>query len=1743
MSRGQARSALGTIGVGVRELLAVRWVRWLVLFGLVLVLGRLFLEFALARTVSVLASQRELECHWEELELSLLGGRGEVRRLEVRAREADRERPLLLEVEYAVFDLGILDLLRGRLTIERVEVDGLDAYVERDSEGEWNLERHLAAAETLSVIEADPQAPASRGSAPEARDGRAQPFRLAPPLAVSALRLQHARLNLVDHTQDPPGRHRFEASLGLSNLGIGERPVRFTLALFAQEVLDGAHIDGEALWGEESIRLQARLQAGGLRPSALAAYLAELGWEARCDSLAARGEIALEVAVEGPDRDRVRAEFTLRELSLGADGGKDFGLGTLRFELKSFTRESAALGQLSLEGIRAHLALEADGALKVAGLARLPRPALPAAPPDWAARLSSWLRLGQAQDLPSWSRLFLREDPTAYPWSLAGIVVRDARFELSDRAITPPVDLAWIVDEVELGSLEHAPASSREPVPLRASFRSPGVIENVRVEGELQPLAPSRRLDLRIEGEGIGLSAVNPYLGQAGLERALEQGSFRARLLAEADTDERGRTEGWLQLEEIALGEESELFGVRNVGVRGLVLDPSENRCEIGEVLIEGPRFVLSRDPSRGLLAFGLRTGGGAADAAPRGNALAQPAGDEAAHAETPEPPRIEIGRIAWLGTRVDFVDSTLDPPSRFAIEEMGFEVKGLSLGGSPERPDPPPASWNARLRIPGVIDLLSGEGTLQPSAGSFDLDGQGVVEGSGLTGHLTAPYLQALSVAPELADGRFEAKLGGSLRAGALGWSADLRLADVALSDPTRELAALGELEVSGLRLGARPRIERLVVSGAQLRAERGEDGSLALLGVRILPPPPVDPAQPLSEPQPLQLPELPPFELGELDLRGTRLHWIDRAARPAVDVVLELDLAARDLDTTSGKPGPFSLRLGASAWLDALSLEGSLELTGERWRIASQCSLDTGSEAGTLAGYLPAGLIPLASRLEVQPELVLEGRPEGGLGATARLASMSWRSATSELPWLGWEEIELSLERLDPARGVLELGRLTGRGLEVSLQRAREGGWRMFAMEIVPTQATSHVGKGWSLPPLPDIPVDSFVPTRMTWEGGRFDLGLRVVDAQLGDGARPIEVAAELTLDGPEQVFPTDDEAPPLRVRLQAGAPGLVERADWTLDLRPFADSPSARTSVEATGLQTTRLAEFWPWTRGQLQGLMDSGELTGKASIDLDVRRARPFEIGLSRPFEAEARLSELYLRASPDGPLLAGVEAIGIEGIRIDPKRNRARVQTIEIQKPVARLERWADGIGALGVRYPTGAEEAQPQEDAPPPKRPEPIAPTDDEPRQGGELSIDEILLAGLDVRLVDRSVDPPLVLPLSELDGEIRRFTTRALEEPRPILFNAYLGSGTPEEAGSATFDELTFAGQLALVPAPQGWTSLGLSGLDLSAFAPLAAGYGIELEQGILDLTARTRWKGDKGARFDSAITFTDLDLAEEEGGLLQETLGLPTSIDAVLALLRSPDGEHRFQVGFGLGPDGIHQREVLLAATRTLAGVIGRAVASAPLKVVGNFVPLGSADASRVWQLEFAPGSSDLTSSSRELLEQLTPRLQAHPRTEVLLQAELGALDVERTSLLANPRPEECLELVTGVRQRRKECQRRRDVAAAQARSLLALGQRTDAQAALDQVRAVELELFQADADLEHYLDVLRKDSERERLKRTRHASRLLSQARLENVRRFLAERRSRPGAEEFELRPPRRDAAPGLSEGRVLLELREP
>ncbi|MCE9593898.1 MAG: hypothetical protein K8S98_06875, partial [Planctomycetes bacterium] len=874
------------------------------------------------------------------------------------------------------------------------------------------------------------------------------------------------------------------------------------------------------------------------------------------------------------------------------------------------------------------------------------------------------------------------------------------------------------------------------------------------------------------------------------------------------------------------------------------------------------------------------------------------------------------------------------------------------------------------------------------------------------------------------------------------------------------------------------------------------------------------------------------------------------------------------------------FSLVAQVGPELPRATVAGTAWLDDGAWLVETHVGCDR-LRAGALAAYLPPGVAVEMENGNARFDasigsgqvLVLGQLANGELGTwsagrSADVALRDFALTEGDATLAKFDKVELK-SAIDLAAGSFEVEALDVSGAELTARRTSDGTLHAagIALSAAPTSSTPVEAT-----PEPTVATPSAGPTRLALTKGNLELArLEFVDESSGANAEPIVLSArakiaDLVLAGAKA------SAPPMRVDVEGAAAPFCDRWSTSFVFAEADGEPELDTHFALDGLHGDALTRAWPKLAAQLDGSgLANGTVRASAKMRFRATRRPDRAPDLTQPFGAEIEIGPLELRATPDGEVLAGLEGGRVEIAKIDPKSGDVAIRSIELVKPRGRVRRDAEGVHALGLTLrvpPTAITEAPPSEAPAPELVTQIAAPT----TSASELTIDRLSISGLDFELVDATGTPPATVPLVDLDFELRRFSTRALTEPKAFYFNAFVTAGkvdVPRRVESDSllegvvdavggvlegegdeqvtleqrplFEEVALAGRITLFPEVRGWVNVGVSSLELSNFRGLAESTGLTLGDGLLDESVRARLQGAQGVSIASRSTFSYLALSEPSGGPISRYLTLPAPLDTVLFLMKDAEDQHKLSVDVRVGADGLSTSELVSAAIGAVTQVIARAVASAPLRLLGAVGGLFGGDEAvaptdDTLALEYPAGVATLGEREEEQLERLIQRFGDDDRFVFAVQQSLSKADLARAAALANPSADDCRELSARLRRNKSELVRRREELAARARVDYAIGRERESADATLALRGLDRELGSNEDALDRVHELLRPGAERRRDQRTKAA---LLQVAIERVARLKARLVERGvAADRMEIRSIRATIDAELATGRIVL-----
>jgi hypothetical protein len=1726
-----------------RRLRRIAWRTLLALVALALVL-RLALPFAVPVVLDRIAAAHGLTATYRDLELSILGGEVALYRLQVAARPAEGEAPPppYLDLEQAVVDVDMSALWTGTLHVHRVEVDGADLLLERDADGSWVLARHFAGG--AAPAEAPAPEPAPPGEAQE-------PLDLSSPLWVDAIRAQHVRARVIDRAATPAVDTWIEASVRISDVGAPDRATRVEVVAQGPDLLDRFALLGTVEAQRDRLQASFDLDVDGAHPQSAAQWLAALGITPAARALEAHAHLAIDAAPAPGEPTALRAETRLERVRLLADAHEEFAIDALHGELFARGARGLEVARASVRGVRGRAATMPDGALAVLGLeVRAPPAAAPA-----------------EVDEPE-------PAGASAPFALGELQIADVALAFRDGGVQPAADLELAIDGIALRDLR-----PDRPATLELHARAPGVAEEIEVAATFGLLGADRSLHAEVAARQVTLARLEQHLENAGLRAALQDGELRVAVDAEAHTDAQGVTRAAVRIEGLQMSDgDVAKAGVARIAIEDVEIDPARRATRVGAIEIAGVTLPVRRSSDGALHFFGLHTLRASAEAA-----VAASAGDAAPSppAAAAEPaPRLQLDALRVRDVTLAWMDEACAPPAH-ATSRVEVDVDDLVLGGDVAETAPREAKLRAVLRTPEVAEL-SLQGSLASRPGPLDVQASLQLVTDGMAAGPLAPYLASLGVHTTLRSGSLRATLNASARAQDGELHASATLTDLSLTDGDGPpLAALDALRASDVVVGPNGvRVGDVAIDAPRVRARRTADGAVEVVGFRFAPRPAAAAApSPDTAPPGAAAAEAPgALSLGHLELRDLQFEWRDEATPQPVELALAASARVDDLALGDARPARVALELNAGGVIDHAAITGIAQLDPADLRAELHVEA-RGLRAATVAPYLPEslGVTLQDGRFAADVAARVQRNDEGGVGLELRVEGLDYRDGASEEPLLACEALRIDVPQVDATR--IEVAELSMRGTRARARRAADGATEIFGLALraaADTQAPApaRTDEADAVP----AALQKRVPRRVAV--GKLDLevtSFRWEDAAASDTAPPLDLRARVYAPAPFVLLDPDPAAmAPFGLVVEAAAPPLMESARVQLRAAPGQGYPQVDAELELRGLHGAHLPELLPSLCAGLDGTgLDGGSIIAKASAQLALRVRSGIEFDLSRGFGAEISITDVQMRATPDGEVLAGIDGIDVQVPRIAPDGSM-HIERLGIEGLRGRIAQTPRGLEVAGLVLPRPPQPAGDQPAPAPVPEPEPDPAVANAQSPGPTFALDELSIHGLDFVYTDTTVDPPLTVPLDGLDLDVTGIGSRALREARPIHFALFVrggsvelpkvqaqsllgnvlgaamstvvGQGEAELEPRPLFDELAAQGKVTLYPELEGRVRTSLSAFELYALRSMAESSGVRIDDGVLDVGAEVTFGGAQGSRVSSRLGFDRLALAEPIGGPISSYLKLPAPLGTVLFALRDDQDRIDIPLDVTISSGGLSAAQIAGAVVQALSTALTNAVAAAPLRATGAITGVlgvglgglfGGGDAPTLAEqsvsVRFLPADASLGAEGREALRSLVELLEDDPDVALVLTHAFGARDYERAALLANPSGEQARELVARLRQQRLELDRVRGARGAAARVRIESGTE-GAEEAIAELQELDRAVGDMELALDRALELLRRDAGKRADNRTRAAAVDIGNRRVAAVRRALLELGGEALDRRIDVRRARAEAPQGEEGGAV-------
>lgn len=1336
--------------------------------------------------------------------------------------------------------------------------------------------------------------------------------------------------------------------------------------------------------------------------------------------------------------------------------------------------------------------------------------------------------------------------------------------------------------------------------PFSLTMHTDGVIDALRLEeGRLELAGTRSAVTAKLRGERLTCLRLRPLLAEAGISLPPDGIDLDANLDAEF-----GESMS-IDLGRIAIRDgEKEMLSLPKLAVRDL--RTVDETLAIGSVEIVGPSLPVRREADGTMQIAGVRIRPPAAAASTEPTATTQPepagnpAGNPTGAAAAPLAlPKIRLGSFDWSGCNVSYTDAGQAEPTTIAIDNLHLHADGLTLGEDSDVP----GRITAAFSLPEIAERTTAQITLHPRVDGLRTDLSWTTDG--ITLQRLEPWLTPAGIVSEFGAGKLQLAANADVTLGESGIEASARVVNLQLLDGKDKLLTVRSVDGSGIRISDREtHIGTWNVRDPFIAVARDADQVLHAVGLAIGAAAPsasdtqpsATPARPTTPaPNPAAQANAAPLTHGKLTVDRTTLTFRD-ARYP--DRTFSLGLDAEIGESAPGAELPIDVTVRLDRAMKSCGIQATLRRDPTSERLVGKLSA-SGIAGKELEMLLPAGMecTLVDGSLNADFEAQLEHTANAPM--LAKVRNIALRDRDTEL--FAIDEIVADLPMVTDDEVHVRDAHVTGiRAIVTKTETALHVPGFAFANApadkpaqpqppeavaptqpeaVAPTQPAAEDAEPQPPLILPKLRIDA-----LALELERFELRDRTDETR-----EPLVVTTGLKLAEPWLGDPAADEP----VAMQLAITGLCQplgasfRADTRLS--PFDLTPTLDIDFLLENFDTTQLQRVLPSLGDQLRG--EAKSLTAKAQIHafVNLKRRDPRKFDLQRSLGAELTIENVELRDGDSDQPYASIASIDAIVRAIQPSTGSVLLRSVTIDEPKLRVEQDEHGMHVAGFLLPpppAAAPEATPAggdepATAPNPKasnpeasNPEASDPVAAQPEPGAssraatesgaeqpEFAIDRFDLLGLEVDFKDATTEPPTHLLLRDTDAQLKRFSTRAFDEARPMSFSlnvrggpielekrvikssviaGLLTSGAEALVGAnseheyeqrAMLDELRVDGQLQLFPATIGRVNISMSELELAAFRGLAKQAGVELTDGLYDMRVGIDLKGYDGIDIRSNHVFTYLELDEPPDGPLSRYLRLPAPIQAVLFVLRNADDEQRLPISLHVPADGVSQSAIIGLAVENLIKLIGDAFGGVGGRVLGGATGGllgGSSDVPDVTvEIPFAPGSPLPASHD---LQPLIEAALADETLSIVLTHEMGAADQPFAARLANPDREVVQATIARLQRKRAQLEAERTPLAADVVALYAAGKVQEALQTHERLRALDRHQGELLIALGQAIEQIGNPRKRNALRRTRRAATALAESRLDAIATELGQSCPQLVEKASEDAPPRIERRPG-------------
>ena len=1400
-------------GSAARESRARKWRKRLTRITIFLVV----LAFVMRAVVQVVfppvlrkvAKAYGLNATYDRLELYLVGG--DVGLWGLRFTPIAGGEPVLATA-YCRASISELGLFRGRLDVNRVEAEDTDLVIERTADGRIPL---------IEQFIGEPSAPASQTP----QTTKAQPLSFDSPLTIDVARLQSATAHFRDLSISPHADVSLNLDALITNAGSPSKRAKFEIAIHSPQALAAMYVTGSGQSHDNILDAELSLRMYGLNLMPATAYLAPFGVVPISGDLTAHADGKFQARLTGGPGSTTQpsaplnlsATLDLTGLTLLTESREAAGVDHVLIDASSLSPDLIQIRQILIDGVRATASRSTQGRVRFAGIELVGAASSPPPPqPRTAPR--------------HWPVIDLKQ-----------LLVQNTNFSFADSSMDRPVALGLQVQQLSMMNLCTDPAQNNSPATLSLSATAPGIAKTITVEGTATPDKSGRSLAMSVNVSGINPEAADPYLEAARLSRKFNDGKFTCKVNGRIEPKSDGSLTGSLKISDSALADGNrQLLSMPLIEFQNATIDSAASSLRVDAISFTGPILAAHTESNGAIDVLGLQYDPATTIPIPKSQPTITPTTKPAA-GHPISLPSIAIGKFTWRGANLR-LDST---SSNLSVEDVRFD--GNNLIFDPTGQNTTPGSVRMSLKSPGVVEDFSIDGKLAAGAGSiaFDLQGQS----TGISAQKLRSLLNAINIDPDLKAGTLGFTARGKVTQTDGRLSADLNLGNTSFTDGDINWLSMDNLAVANASFdGTTLQVDSIQIDKPAAQVMRDENGVIALAGMKLLPPkagPSALTTIPTTQPQTkldLSLPII--AKIKSFEMHDAAVHLIDADVLPRADLTTNVSVWALDLLAgADGAPSKFTLALSSPGAIDSLTVHGDMKLAPARQEI-SLTAMGNGLSCKTLEPYFPPNIRSHIKDGQFTAKLSasLEPNPQGGSRAQLSVTDVALREKMSGPPVASIGALRIGVDQLDLAQQRVAISEIALEHATLAV-RQDDAGLALLGLTISPTPVRPIK----TAPPVPKPVVAAGASNVAALVAQANERGPLITVDKLALGADQISFTApalarpltltNLSLTNAAKIELLGDEPtqrPPVSLQFRATLQDLVDSIALDGRFAPYSTDPSANLVCNITGIHGNAITSLVPELKDTLDGPdLTDGRFTASVDTHVAFTRRGPIGIDLSRDITSTFEVKNIEL--SQSNKPLAGLEDIRGEGIRFSPATGSLTVKSLDITKPSATVVRDTQGIHALGLTlHPPPTTRPAIASTAPVEKRQSPVAIAQTQPapsptNASAEYRIDRLTVSGADFVIEDRVGTPTTLLPIKDLDVEVKGLSSLALTEPnKPIRFSALVGAGKVplppkqpkpgvETEDRDLFAEATVAGNLTLVPKPQGFVKASLSGLELT--------------------------------------------------------------------------------------------------------------------------------------------------------------------------------------------------------------------------------------------------------------------------------------------------------------------------------------